>query len=168
MPQIFGLRSKLEVLRAAKIAKEFNFKGKRGFANYVRLVWKEFKHYSEFKFSAVLSTETVNDKALLVNVSNGSQFGNNFYISPKSNTRDGKMELVILNKFPLSKALRLGFKFFRKSIKDSKYYSVKSFEERVFINFPENTPIQIDGDAIGESNSLEINILPESLNLLVP
>ena len=111
---------------------------------------------------------TIEDKSMLVNVSNGSQFGNNFYISPNSSTQDGKMELIILNKFPLSKAVNLGLKFFRKSIVNSKYYTVTSFSNTIEFDLPENTPIQIDGDSTEKSNSLKISIVPSSLNILLP
>ena len=152
----------------AHIAREFNFRGKRGFANYVRLVWREFKKFEEFNVKIKIDGNELEESTMLVNVSNGSQFGNEFYISPNSRTDDGIFELVMLKKFPMKKSVGLGFRFFRKSIQESEYYKVLSFKDEVRLDLPANTPIQIDGDATEISNSLKISIVPQSLNLLVP
>ncbi|MCH2235120.1 MAG: hypothetical protein MK078_12780 [Crocinitomicaceae bacterium] len=153
----------------AHIAKRFNEEGKRGFTNYARLVWKEFKNFEEFPVKFKIDSENVvEESTILINVSNGSQFGNNFYISPNSRTNDGKMELILLKKFPLSKSIAMGYKFFRKVIQNSIYYKTIHVHENVEIELPKGTPVQIDGDYKELPHSLKISILPQSLNLLIP
>jgi diacylglycerol kinase (ATP) len=152
----------------AHIADKFETDGKRGFLTYAKLVLKEYNQFGSKHFTVKKDGETNQYKALLCTIANSSQYGNGFTISPKSDLRDGKFELVFIKRFKLYKGLRLAYRFFTKSVHKSTLFTSTQFNNEIELSVASENPtnFHIDGEAKQFKGSFRIKINPSSLQVL--
>ena len=103
---------------------------------------------------------------MLVTFSNSKQYGNNFFISPKSKIDDGLVKLITVKKFPLIYLPIFGFYLLSQQINKFKFTEEIS-SKKITLTSPINE-IHIDGEAIRMDNKLEVEVIPQSLNVIVP
>jgi diacylglycerol kinase (ATP) len=149
---------------AAKISHAFKNETKRGLSGYAKAVIKNLKMEP---FNAVISNENGNwaGDTWMVDFCNGSQWGNNFRISPGSRDDDGAINAVIFKKINPIKIPVLGFRFANNSVPDSP--DVYSFSGAGFqMQFEGLKPLHVDGEAVGMvENLVQVQVLPKSLHL---
>ncbi len=150
----------------AEVAHQFKTYGKRGFLSYVKLVLTSYAAAKEQRFSIYLNNQTSEEKALLISIANGSQFGNNAFISPDSKLDDGFLELCILSKIPLHAIPLFAYQLFTKKATQSKYLKIIRTKEMKLIS--ENEKIHVDGEAVVTQKEMLVKLIPSSLNVLIP
>lgn len=152
----------------AHIAKKFDAHNKRGLLSYIKLIKQEFFSYKSLVFKVTYDDKVVKRKAFMYSVSNSSQFGNGFTISPKSDLKDGVFEHVFLDDFKLKDMLLLGKQFFTKNINYSKFYH--GFETgsntKIEILNQDKSIFHIDGEAMEGRSVFEIKVVPNSLHII--
>ena len=152
----------------AHIGKLFaeNKHGKRGFSTYFNMTINEFKNYKSQHYSITADGKKMDENAFLVTFANSSQYGNNAFIAPKASMTDGMIDLCIMKPFPPLTVLELGFKLFTRSIDSSEYVETLKAKE---ILVERETPgdIHLDGEPFQSGKKLKIEVVPQSLNLLV-
>ena len=151
----------------ALVAHEFALFGKRGFSSYVRVTAKELLKFRPLRVQ--LTTDGIRHEvnAFLLSVANGSQFGNNAWIAPAASARDGKLNITILKQFPLISSPALVYRLFMKSFDKSKY--TENYTAQHIVLEKEGEIIaHMDGDPYKFKDRININVLPESLNVIVP
>lgn len=151
----------------AHIAEKFDQFGKRGFKSYFKLVLQEYRKFHPFQLKIKTKHNQFERRILMATIANTNQYGNNFIISPDSISNDGFFELILIEKFPMIKAINLGFRFFSKRINKSKYYEVVRFDNTLEL-FTDFTQAHVDGEPIQLTGNLSFSVVPKSLNLLVP
>lgn len=147
------------------VAQSFE-KTKRGFANYIKTTIKTFFSFKniEIRFNKNSNLKKYNGNYLMMNIANTRQFGNNAYISPNSKTNDGKMEIVLVKRFPLWYSPIFAYQLFNKSLKNNQYIQYISTEEvELSIDFD---TWHLDGDATHITSPITIRVLEKSLNIL--
>ncbi len=150
----------------ALIAHKFAKYGKRGFSSYIRITSKEFKKFKAQKINLSIDGNKINDEVFLLSIANGSQFGNNAYIAPTASMSDGELNITTLKKFPLISAPKLAYKLFTKKIdklKIAKAYKAK----HIVIEQKGEILAHIDGEPITFFDKIEINIIPNSLKIII-
>lgn len=150
----------------AHIAALFSNYGKRGLWSYVKLILGEYFRYKEQTYKFVKDEKEKTEKAFLVSIANGSQFGNNAYISPNSNLSDHQLELCLLKKIPVYALPLFAFQLLTKRVTQSKFISISSFKELELIS--ENTKMHLDGESLDCAKELKIKVVPASLMVVVP
>lgn len=150
----------------AHIAQKFDEYHKRGFASYIRLVIREYRKYLPTNLKVTTDTHTSQYSALMCSVANSSQFGNGFTICPQSVIDDGKFELIFLQKFPLYKAPLIAWRFFRRTIDKSRYFSFVSFHDHVTIQCMKELPFHADGEPLGKAESFHVTLSSRSLIMI--
>jgi diacylglycerol kinase (ATP) len=147
----------------AFIAKRFDEYHIRGFWGYTQLVYEEYFSYEPPKMKIWVNDEIIQGNFLLCSVANSSEFGNGFVISPKSKVIDGKMELVLLKRFPWWRTLGVLFRFFTKRIEGAKYIRIIPFEKaRILLK------VQLahyDGEPFSVESEVQIELLKKSLHV---
>lgn len=148
-----------------KVVKEFE-KTDRGFKNYIKVSLKTFFNYKPIKVKFLDEAyKEYNGKYLMLNIANTRQFGNNAYIAPKASKSDGKVELVLVKKFPLTYSPLFAFRMFTKKLKDDDYVTYLSVSE---IEFKVNTKNwHLDGEFNKIKSPIHIKVQPSSLTILV-
>lgn len=151
----------------AKIGHKFAKSEKRGFITYVKTTIREFRKYRPKNFRLKIDDEKIKRKAFLVTIANAGQYGNNAYISPRSKMNDGKFDVCIFKPFPVFIAPILGIRLFTRIIDKSKYIETLQAEKIIFRK-KRKYRFHIDGEPVKFQGPVKINIIPESLNVLVP
>ncbi|MEC7619214.1 MAG: YegS/Rv2252/BmrU family lipid kinase [Bacteroidota bacterium] len=103
-------------------------------------------------------------------VSNTNQQGYNFSLTPKALSDDGQLDLFWIEKSSLIKKIKfmintlLGMR-----LKSNDYNFVKLSMLKISLLDPGNFCIQIDGEYLSlTSKNLEVEVIPEKLNVIVP
>lgn len=147
-----------------KVVKEFE-KTNRGFKNYIRVTLETFFKYRPIEVKFLNQEhEQLNGKYLMVNIANTRQFGNNAYIAPQAKKSDGKVEVVLVKKFPLFYSPLFAIRMFTKSLKEDEYLHYLSVSE---IDFEVNTKNwHLDGEYRKITSPVSVKVLPSSLRIL--
>jgi diacylglycerol kinase family enzyme len=151
----------------ALISGKFARSKRRGLAAYSWLVTKHLWLYNDWDWRITIDGEVHHERAFLVNVANGQQFGYNFKIAPLASYTDGMLDVTIIRKFPKMLGGGLVVRALRGAIHKSPY--VKHYRaKQISIAHPDLRIMQTDGDAHPCSNRLEFNIVPGALDIIVP
>lgn len=149
----------------ALIAKEFDSDQRRGFWGYVKLISKEFFGYKASHFEIEINGEKFKKRLVLCTIANATEYGNGFFISPKSNISDGIIELCLLHPFRFWHAPAMIRVFFKKTHAESKFIEIIPFEKAKITL--EKAVAHYDGEPFEVKNELNIEVLPKSLHILV-
>jgi YegS/Rv2252/BmrU family lipid kinase len=151
----------------ALIAKKFAKSERRGFVVYSWLVTKYLWLYNEWDWRISVDGEEVKERAFLVNVANGKQFGYNFKIAPQADWQDGMLDVIIIKKFPKMLGTNLVIRAMNGTITDSRY--VRHLRgKNITITHPDLRLMQTDGDAHPCNNRLEFSVKQGIQKVLVP
>jgi len=140
----------------------------RGATNYMRTVILEyFKYKPEIYQITVENKPKINRPAFLITFANGSQYGNNAYIAPNADICDGKLDICILSPFKLFNAPGIGIRLFSKNIdKSSLMHSEKA--SNILLERASEGVIHIDGEPCMMGKRIEISLINNGLNVIVP
>ncbi len=143
----------------------FSRAGKRGFVTYFRLVTQHYFPFSPQTYKITIDGNTVDCNALLVEVANGSEYGNRVVIAPDARPDDGLLNVVILKKTGLLKLPVAVYHLFagnRLPYPYAEYYSGR----HVVIRSSHPLFLHVDGEELEPSLQLEVSINPQSLWVL--
>ena len=149
----------------ALIAKKFDEHHARGFASYIKLVMREYFKFTPKNISFEMNGVTRNVSAVLFTIANASEFGNGFCVSPNSSITDGQLELCILRPFSVWASPSLAFRFFRKTADKSRFTEIIPFKKaRIHLL---DSIAHYDGEPFDVRKELNVEVVPESLHILV-
>ncbi|HYG17187.1 MAG TPA: diacylglycerol kinase family protein [Bacteroidia bacterium] len=150
----------------AHIGYLFSVASERGFKTYAKIVIRELSRFESQRYKLVIDGNEYIEKAFLISVANGSQWGNNAAIAPEASTRDGLMDVIVMKPFKFYQAPLLAFQMFTKKINRNSL--IKSFKAKsVTIYREDNGAVHFDGEPAEMGSELAFKIEPASLNLLV-
>ena len=149
----------------AHIAHAFSKSQKRGIKTYVKLILKQWSSYLLKDYEISIDNKLVfQGKAFLVSFANGSQYGNNAYISPTSIMCDGKVEICILKPFSLREIPNMLMKLMSRKIHLSKHMQVLSCSEAQIST--KDVCAHLDGEPVHMGNNIKLKIYPNSINMI--
>ncbi|WKS96091.1 diacylglycerol/lipid kinase family protein [Riemerella columbina] len=147
------------------VAKDFE-KTSRGFLNYIKVCIRTFFKYKPIKISFDdAEHQPYNGEYLMLNVANTRQFGNNAYIAPQASDADGLLEIALIKKFPLWYSGIFAARLFSKSLKENRY--VKYWSVPALRFHTDGQDWHLDGEYTPIASPVEVQILPQSLKILV-
>ena len=150
----------------AHIGWEFSQYGTRGFWSYVKIILREFPSYKEQEYEITIDGKTTLSKAFLITIANGSQWGNNAYISPLSAIDDGMMEIVLLKDVTLFNFFYLVFKLLGKKLHLTSHLKIIKTKEAIIKQ--KKTIAHIDGEPIETDATVVVKVNPSSLKIIAP
>ena len=151
----------------ALISKKFAKSNRRGLLMYSWLVTKYLWLYNEWDWRITIDDKLISERAFLVNVANGQQFGYNFKIAPDASFTDGWLDVTIIRRFPKLLGSSLALRAIWGKITGSRYVQHYRAKE-VSIVHPDLRLMQTDGDAHACNNRLDFRIVPAALEVIVP
>ncbi len=152
----------------AQIGYRFASNGKRGFFNYIKIVISDFLRYKSKKYKLKIDGDgKFKIRAFLITVANSSQYGNNAYIAPLADIRDGKLNLSIISPFKIFEAPVIGIRLFTKRIDKSTMEHSGAISE-VVIKRKHKDVVHYDGEPIIMGKKLKISVVPRGLRVIVP
>ena len=149
----------------AHIARIFEGMPARGVVSYTYAVFREFLAYKERKYVISCQGKTVERDAMMVTFANSCQFGNNAFIAPGASLKDGKLEVVVLKKPRLYQIPFVLYRLFNNKIESSSIYERFSCKECI-VEHHEDVA-HLDGEPIDTDESIVLEVLPQSLNILI-
>ena len=175
---------------AAHISHEFSKLKNRGFRNYIKLAVRDSLNYrSQFCEIEIKNPspdvsigtspghspqgeggaptlQKLKLKAFIIDIANGTQWGNNAALAPQAKSNDGVLDLCVVRTFPLINFPVMAVRLFTNSFHRSKYVNTIQMQETIIRQ--ENTYAHIDGEPIITGNELRVKINPLSLKVIVP
>lgn len=151
----------------AHIAHLFAESKVRGYATYVKLVLSEFYKYKPKVFDLNVDGNEYSRACFLLTFANSSQFGNNAVIAPFADVQDGILEVCMMEKFPAYAAPHLIYRLMNNIIHQSRFFEMDKGKAVIVKN---NGSLQghIDGEPVIFQKDLRIQVVPDSLSVIVP
>ena len=159
----------------AQVAHDFANAPKRGLLTYVRKTIADFIKAPAYPFVLHNGGKEIKTNAFFISIANSNQFGNNFTIAPKASLTDGLLDIVIMTKQSKISAL------FNTVRQISGFNHIKSMEmvhenssliyfqtDAIRISNPGLAPMHIDGDPMHAATEVEVKVMKEAFQLLVP
>jgi YegS/Rv2252/BmrU family lipid kinase len=147
------------------VAHKFEISNSRGFLNYIYTTFKAAFTYKRFYAEVEFKDRKIADKFFVISICNTRQFGNNAFISPKSNPSDGEFEVVMIKKLPFYKYPEMALRLFLRIIHKSKYVEIVRTSKPVKIKSNFNL-YHLDGEALKFKEELEISLKSSDLRFI--
>jgi diacylglycerol kinase family enzyme len=148
------------------VSNVFSKNKKRGFSTYIKVVIKEVFNYKKI-ISSFSNNNTVFPAARILNsICIGTQYGNNFYISPNSKVDDGMFELVMIDRLIWYKLPALVYYAFSNQINISSLVKIQSYTTLHISGH--NLECHVDGEPFVLNDcSIDITIEEKALKIMV-
>ena len=152
----------------ANVSERFSEGKKRGPISYVKSAITEYIKFRPDTYKITLDDgSTIEEKAFLVTCANASQYGNNAYIAPNANIRDGKMDIVVLAPLHPIDVGPITIQLFTRQIANNN--RVSHFRsEKVTIKRTKPGPMHIDGEPLHSDKEIVIQTIPAGLHVFAP
>lgn len=151
----------------AHVSSVFAASSRRGLRTYVQLVVQEFMKFKPLQATLQLDDERIDAECFVVAFANASQYGNNAYIAPMADIRDGLVDVCLVRSLNFQKAIALGYGMITKRIAtsgDAQYFQTRT----ITVQSREPFKYHADGEYMGEATTFTVSISPLSLNVIVP
>lgn len=152
----------------ASIVKRFEKDPKRGLWTYAKHLFKEIFLIHDHSFYIVCDDEPmIKLKAVSLTFANASKYGTGAVINPLGKLDDGKFELVIVKPFSKVHLVPITWKMFVGTLQTSEFVEVISCK-KALVKTSASTTLQIDGEVIGRTKEIVVEILPAALSVITP
>jgi diacylglycerol kinase (ATP) len=151
----------------AHVSAVFAASARRGLRTYVQLVVQEFMKFKPLAAILQLENQHLEAECFVVAFANAAQYGNNAYIAPMADIRDGMVDVCLVRSLNFQKAIALGYAMITKRMatsSDAQYFKTKA----VTVHSQEPFKYHADGEYMGEANSFTVSISPLSLHVIIP
>ncbi|RYU81220.1 diacylglycerol/lipid kinase family protein [Hymenobacter persicinus] len=150
----------------AHVSKCFAQAGTRGLSTYVKVALREYRHYRPTPITVALNGQTLQTDCYVLAFANAAQYGNNAYIAPLADIRDGLLDLCLIDSLPVVRAVRVGLGLALGNLPTS---GAAVFHTSSHIRVRAATPLgfHIDGDYGGEAREFEVALTPLALEVAV-
>ena len=151
----------------AVVSERFAKSGKRGLKSYIKLGLKTWMDYTPENYKIEIDGNAFEIEASLLTIGNSSQWGNNAKIAPLADISDGMLDMTAVDRFSAIEMPALAFQLMTGQLdKNSRVHCYRG--RHIKISRPSGGPAHADGDWFSAGTELDIRILPQSLNVLVP
>ncbi|WP_100614872.1 diacylglycerol/lipid kinase family protein [Confluentibacter citreus] len=117
-----------------------------------------------YRFSIEINGEELQKAGIMVAIANANQFGTGAVINPEGKMNDGIFEVLLFKKMDVFDILNT---LSETSVRDPAF--VESFAtKKVTIHCKKKIPLQVDGEFIGEVETIVATILPSKIKIMLP
>ena len=151
----------------AYISSVFAGNKKRGLKTYVELVLKEVRNYKHLPVKASINGRSFDTDCYVMAFANAAQYGNNAYIAPMADIRDGLLDVCLVRQLDLLKAIDLSYCILTKQIakaSSAEYFKTAAIE----VETEEPIMYHADGEFIGKATDFKVELDPLSLKVVIP
>src|SRR5690606_12746886 len=129
----------------------FATNARRGLRSYVELVLKEFMKFKPGQVAIQLNKKNIDTPCFVLTFANASQYGNNDYIAPMADIRDGLLDVCLIRDLSLPKALAVSYGLLTKTIATTGHADFYTSPE-IFVQTEKPMPYHADGEYVGEAS----------------
>ena len=151
----------------AFVSHSFSKGKRRGLFGYMNNTLMDFIKYESEVYEVETEWNRKKHKAFLIACGNAAQYGNNAYIAPQASLTDGLMDVTILEPFTVLDVPSLSFQLFNKTIdQNSRIKTMRT--KKIKIHRSHDGVLHFDGDPLMAGKELEVEIIPQGLNVIAP
>lgn len=151
----------------AEVSERFAESGKRGMLNYVDQGLKTWRNYTPDKYRIRIDDNEWENSAALITIGNSNQWGNGAKITPHADISDGLLDITVVDMFSTIEMPALAHLLMTGHLDhNSKVHCYKG--RNISITRSVTGPAHADGDWFITGESIDVSILPGSLNIIVP
>ncbi len=150
----------------AHISEVFSHDKKRGFISYIKSSISEIANYKSQYYQIEIDGVNYERIAFMVSLANSSQYGNNMHIAPYASVQDGLIDVCIIKPFAAWRLPEMGLRMLFKIADRSKYLEIIK-GKHVQIKRSGPGPVHLDGEPQIMQSDIVINIIPNSLKVIV-
>ena len=150
----------------AHVSQHFAQAGSRGLSTYLRVTLREYRRYRSVPVQADLNGQLITTDCYVLAFANASQYGNNAYIAPLADLRDGLLDVCLIDALPVGRALRVSLGMALGNLPQTRaadYFRVP--RGRVVAQAP--IGFHVDGDYLGHATEFIVELLPLALAVAV-
>jgi diacylglycerol kinase (ATP) len=148
----------------AMLVHYFDKGNQRGMLGYAKVLFRVLLKKRLMLLTIQVNEENISRVAYMAVMANARTYGTGAVINPEGNISDGKFELVIMRKINLMNLFRM--------LVSHKPFNNDCIEtihaEKAVITSAKKNYFQVDGEYCGKTDKIVIDIIPASLNVLVP
>ncbi|WP_114784843.1 diacylglycerol/lipid kinase family protein [Botryobacter ruber] len=151
----------------AYISSVFAGSKKRGLKTYVELVMKEVINYKHLPIHVHLNNSTISTDCFVLAFANAAQYGNNAYIAPMADIRDGLLDVCLVRQLDMFKALNLSYCMLTKQVasaESAEYFKTDSIR----VQTDHEIMYHADGEYKGKAREFTVSVKPQSLKVVIP
>ncbi len=150
----------------AHVSQYFALAGSRGLSTYLRVTLREYRRFRPVPVRANLDGQEISTDCYVLAFANASQYGNNAYIAPLADLRDGQLDVCLIDALPPLRAFRVSLAMALGTLPRSRaaeYFRVP--RGRVVAEAP--IGFHVDGDYLGHATEFDVELLPLALAVAV-
>lgn len=151
----------------AKVVARFEKDNVRGFWGYAKHFIKELQVAKPLKFKLIMENQCLYKKAYMVVLANASNYGTGASINPEGKLDDGQFEVVLIRPYSFWQTIKMVIPFFTRKLHLLDYVSIYNCKKVKIINHKKQI-VQVDGEVIGRLEEVNVEIIPQSLQVLAP
>jgi YegS/Rv2252/BmrU family lipid kinase len=152
----------------AIVSERFSGEKKRGSISYVKSAITEYLKFKPDVYEMILDDgSVVKEKAFLITCANTSQYGNNAYIAPNANIRDGLLDIVMIAPINPLDVAPLAIQLFTKQIGHNQRFNHYR-SRKVTIRRSQPGPMHVDGEPLYAGTEISIETIPAGLQVIAP
>jgi diacylglycerol kinase family enzyme len=150
----------------AHVVKAFDREASRGLYTYVLAAMASLPRFKDMEIELDSGVRQHKGSAFMLDVCNGSQFGNDVQIAPGASLVDGQFRVVLVEHFPKWQSLGLIRKLLLS--RHIEHPAIRYFEaDRLTVSTEQPVDWQVDGESRGKAKQFEIELKKAALKVLV-
>lgn len=150
----------------ASVSFKFLNSSKRGVLTYIDNALQALINYKPETYIIEDEEGKHRYKAFLITCANASQYGNNIYIAPHASMSDGLMDITIIEPFTVVDIPQIAYQLFSGKMSGSD--KIKTFRaKKITIIREKEGIIHCDGDPRADKKTLNVEIFPKALKIII-
>ena len=149
------------------VANLFNRLAGRGLLRYVQATLSTVFSYDAETYTITAGGETIEHRALIVELANGRQYGNGALIAPHAKLDDGLLDLVVVGPLNLLSLLWSLRRLFNGTIDQAPAVRMRTASS-ITISAEQPIRFHVDGEVVQGTQSLTATVHPGALRIRVP
>jgi len=140
----------------------------RGIVPYVLAGAQQLLEYKAQPFEVEIDGDELQFKhPMIFTIANLSQFGSDVLVAPDAQADDGNLELVAIEKKDIPLVLSQIHRFIEGTFHQHPLVTNRHFK-KMTVRREKQSPIQVDGEIFNTDETVEIEVIPGGLNVLIP
>ncbi|MBB6459665.1 diacylglycerol/lipid kinase family protein [Flammeovirga kamogawensis] len=149
----------------AQIVNGYSNDPNRGMTTYFKYFLEQLKVKNIIDYKIEIDGEFYQESGIMLAICNARKFGTGVPLNSISNPFDGKFELVAIPEMNFEDLIIVGLSKFDESFLEDANGNVYS-AEKATIHFEKTQLLQLDGEVIGDIDTLEIEVLPAAIKYI--
>ena len=147
----------------AYLVKKFDTLPNRGMWGYAKATWHALWNHKRMDVEIKIKGESVKSKAAMVAIANATMYGTGLKINPDGKLDDDLFEIILVKDYSYLEILKIWLTKLPFNPKKIEVFQTSS----VKIASKHKAHFQVDGEYIGKINTVEAEILPAAISVIV-